>query len=147
MVFRLNTETLTDQTTTPKHSPNPKTIEMINPRDLRLGNLVEHEVFGVVEVVAIYKHAIDVSKDGKTKEWFAGSIEKPIPLTEEWLIRFGFETIKGWLDVWRKDGFDRFDLTSIGDGVYFNDTQIEFVHQLQNAFFVIEQTELTLSNP
>lgn len=63
---------------------------MINPRDLRLGNLVEHEVFGVVEVVAIYKHAIDVSKDGKTKEWFAGSIEKPIPLTEEWLLRFGF---------------------------------------------------------
>ena len=124
---------------------------MINTRDLRLGNLVEHEVFGVVEVVAIYKHAIDVSKDGKTKEWFAGSIEKPIPLTEEWLIRLGFEKINHihngvlYLHKLVKIAIYPNGMIELRGAAGFS--RIEYVHQLQNLYFALTQTELTLSNP
>ena len=55
---------------------------------------------------------------------------KPIPLTEEWLIRF--EDIN-WLS---KD---------IGGFFYWFDGEkkyVEFVHALQNTYFYIEQKEL-----
>jgi len=122
---------------------------MINPRDLRLGNLVEHEVFGVVEVVAIYKHAIDVSKDGKTKEWFAGSIEKPIPLIEEWLLRFGaivYEFDNGLPNQYRI-GERLFVIRENQITDYGSSVVLKYVHQLQNLYFSLTQTELTLSNP
>lgn len=115
--------------------------------ELRVGNLVWDNYGGIYKVVNINSEGFDYIDAVKPNFKAIGRYEleslEPIPITEEWLKRFGFEILVGWLDVWRKDGFDRFDLTAIGDGFYFNDTQIEFVHQLQNAFFYIEQTELT----
>ncbi len=85
---------------------------------------------------------------------------KPIPLTEEWLIRFGFNTWKGWLCL---DAFSpghpsqRFDLYwSKEDGFncksrYQGDVElgykmrhIEHVHELQNLFYSLTGEQLTL---
>jgi hypothetical protein len=83
---------------------------------------------------------------------------EPIPLTEEWLVRFGFiydPTIaKQNQSYWDKYGNQRiFSLAKYEEGLFFEDiviggdiykTEIKHVHQLQNLYFALTGTELTL---
>ena len=71
-----------------------------------------------------------------------------IPLTEEWLLKFGFEKKKGYYDryYYRIDGMDiRIDgdmfETEVGECLY---KSIKYVHQLQNLFFAHNDQELTM---
>ena len=73
---------------------------------------------------------------------------KPIPLTEEWLLKFGFEKKKGYYDryYYSIDGMDiRIDgdmfETEVGECLY---KSIKYVHQLQNLFFAHNDQELTM---
>jgi hypothetical protein len=91
---------------------------------------------------------------------------KPIPLTEDWLLRFGFvkndykyvyslnssnfvEAIFNY-DLEGNDAFDFFiKQTSIDGGEYIQDlvlinTSYYFVHQLQNLIFALTQKELEI---
>lgn len=70
-----------------------------------------------------------------------------IPLTEEWFIKFGFEKRKNYFI---KDGEYRFTLADekvymqVGEdelGCYL--LTIQYVHQLQNLYFALMNTELT----
>jgi hypothetical protein len=72
---------------------------------------------------------------------------KPIPLTEEWLLKFGFSKKvdyllqkRGFSICFEKHGdiFECF-LESIG-------IEIEYVHQLQNLYFALTNEELILTN-
>ncbi len=76
---------------------------------------------------------------------------KPIPLTEQWLLDFGFKDEFGY---YSKGAF----LISLADDassffkdgrVYFNsrviiENQPKYVHQLQNLYFALTQKELKL---
>ncbi len=117
---------------------------MIKPNELICGNTL-HYLTAEGDVLPTTIDWQDIQWISENEKDF-NTVHRPIQLTEDWLKRFGFERLVGWLDVWRKDGFDRFELTEIHDEYFFNDTKIEFVHQLQNAFFCIEQTELTPSD-
>jgi len=86
-------------------------------------------------------------------------VHKPIPITEEWLLRFGFERM-----ITQEDSFllcldEVFSLDSKdliynikNNCVYINNsfdileplTTIEFVHQMQNIVFVIANKELQI---
>ncbi len=74
----------------------------------------------------------------QNKEWDVLSIE----LTEEWLFRFGFKKlvndwqIKGLIIHTRKRGFVVNKRIAI----------IKYVHQLQNLYYALTQTELTLKD-
>lgn len=73
---------------------------------------------------------------------------KPIPLTEEWLLKFGFER-SGLYNV--KDEvyvYDEYGLTDTGFEYRFNYTQIKlkYVHQLQNLYFALTGKELTFKS-
>ena len=68
---------------------------------------------------------------------------EPIPLTEEWLLKFGFEKTKygfvkmteiACLRIWEED------VTYSGTLI----ENIEHVHQLQNLYFALTGEELTL---
>ena len=71
-----------------------------------------------------------------------------IPITEEWLVRFGFEKVSG------KDGFYlndwRFHISSpinydgflLCEGYYVISDRIQHVHQLQNLYFALTGEEL-----
>lgn len=85
---------------------------------------------------------------------------EPIPLTEEWLVKFGFE----------KDVDNSFVLDSLaiftdkrlkenvfiqtktnrsfagGQWVVLNDLKLQHVHQLQNLYFALTNEELTWTN-
>lgn len=83
----------------------------------------------------------------------------PIPLTEEWLIKFGFEkNNKDYL----LNNVLIFDYTYLGTGDnhhigfmfkwgnYINegkDIVIQYVHQLQNLYFALTGEELELKSP
>lgn len=87
---------------------------------------------------------------------------KPIPLTEEWLVKFGFDidTDKGWnrsedinYDVYSLNNFDvalidvvyKLWIEIEGDTWYNSSlTAIKYVHQLQNLYFALTSEELTL---
>lgn len=69
---------------------------------------------------------------------------KPIQLTEEWLLKFGFEE---WdKNAWQK-GFD-LSIHKIDSIFWYNNNGInvliKYVHQLQNLSFALTAEELTL---
>lgn len=78
---------------------------------------------------------------------------EPIPLTEEWLIKLGFEKLTD-----SNDGFKNTTYTytkGISFIVYFDGVRLStnfwmgnekhYVHQLQNLFYVLSGEELTLN--
>lgn len=138
----------------------------MTPTDLRIGNYVYYEhtthIVSGVHGNRVYSWWV---KDGEpvieyeTKDISGTQVEnpymdvinqyEPIPLTEEWLLKFEFWTSdwdvhstlrKQVLDsslVYDKDNktFDLGDLLNI---------KIEYVHQLQNLYFVLTGEELKL---
>ena len=82
-----------------------------------------------------------------------GNETHPIPLTEEWLERFGFKLpAHSWIG-------DKFHLSEYGEGskhpnggvwvVAMNKNnaiiaEIQYVHQLQNLYFALVGEELTI---
>ena len=130
--------------------------------ELRLGNLVE--CFGIREVVAIKKHKIKVQNESEKGnfilEWCpVNSLSlEPILLTNEWLIKLGFE----WSiphQAYFKNGFDYvIDFYETYPNIegclaFINKHHrsgeklitIKFVHQLQNLYFALTQRELTVA--
>lgn len=70
---------------------------------------------------------------------------KPIPLTEEWLFKFGF--VKGSL-YFKKGLLDCVEISEDGSfNIYYgedenNSISIQYVHQLQNLYFALTGEEL-----
>lgn len=104
--------------------------------ELRIGNLVQ-DTLGVVEI-------------GLNAQVKFADVYKPIPLTEEWLYRFGFESTKEGIFKLFKDNktictvqewdFGNFEYSQLTvHGIY-----IYYVHQLQNLYFALTNQELTL---
>ncbi len=121
-------------------------------QDLRIGNLVYDKHYNLMEVVSldsrqgygnVYKDAYGTS---------SGGVIKPIPLTEEWLIKMGFEKIgtnyeKDWLLLHGniKTGTVDFLLNEPKTGKY-KATILMYLHQLQNLYFALTGEELTINN-
>ena len=119
---------------------------MINAKELRLGNYVSH--LGVKKVYAVQRLVndsyciIDHDKDCAPN---CDNIE-PIPLTEDWLEKFGFEQNEVWGSGWHLPNME----VQIGsefrcfymDSV--DDVSVKYVHQLQNLYFALTGEELTI---
>ena len=108
--------------------------------NLRIGNYVN---FGIVnEPIKV----LSINPSSTTIE-----MAQPIPLTEEWLLKFGFSRDP-------KIGGDRiefrvyrFDVLTFNTNhgwwhnlQHLNATPLDYVHQLQNLFFALTGEELTL---
>lgn len=128
--------------------------------ELRIGNLVMASYDGVKytkEVVTdIFKYGIN-SNYGEAD--YDEERIKPIPLTEEWLIKFGFEKKDaniGLKEEFKKPNNYHYSLKSFGE-YYPNMKQIEVlgehpgfyikcehVHQLQNLYYALTGEELEI---
>lgn len=72
---------------------------------------------------------------------------KPIPLTEEWLVKFGFKQCGEWFIL---NGFLHQNIaisiihrkTTFGDNEEYEIENIKYVHQLQNLYFALTGKEL-----
>lgn len=69
----------------------------------------------------------------------------PIPLTEEWILRMGFDNKHCSVNfkTFYNDGFDyRIELYSDGKCLFDELREIQHVHQLQNLYFALTGEEL-----
>lgn len=99
--------------------------------DLRLGNFVLHN--GRVVEITMARYIEDFN-DGKIELL-------PIPLTEEWLVNFGAEKDG---DCFNLHGLKMYYENGIGSYYHINNELIiylDFVHQLQNFYFVASNGE------
>jgi hypothetical protein len=112
---------------------------------------IEGKVCQVMRVHA--KGVVGLSAVDGSYKWESFSLQddvKPIPLTEEWLLKFGFDKClngfwcpKELLNV----KISKFSVTQIflsgsDTDLAFNGT--EHVHQLQNLYFALTGEELTI---
>lgn len=124
---------------------------MLKVEDLRVGNHVYDDYSGIVEVININSQYCYVDYKKPTFK-AVGRCEiqyiQPIPLTEEWLIKFGFE--KDSEDIYQ---YNFFKASFIADNpMWFGQSgccqdetikeNIQYVHQLQNLYFALTNEEL-----
>ena len=123
-------------------------FHIMNASELRIGNLLRDKVskteLKVIELTEknIVTYVIDRCRFPLQRGWAL----EPIPLTEEWLFKFGFDN---------KYNKGKFTIIPIGKlnyeqgRTYFNSWTIlnhqpKYVHQLQNLYFALTSEELTL---
>lgn len=105
----------------------------MKPTELRIGNLVQTNFKKEKEITDI--KLIDF------KENFF-RLYDPIQLTEEWLLKFGFEKTENGYFV--KDGIILYPIRDLYfRGNLFIKADIKYVHQIQNLYFALIGEELT----
>jgi len=121
--------------------------------ELRIGNLVYQGVddLEVVEVKCSIDFLISLERVINalclkpiplTEEWLVKFV-KPIPLTEEWLVKFGFKKIGVNYELNEFVIFtDRKGRLKYRSHPY--DVPLYHVHQLQNLYFALRPEELTI---
>jgi len=117
--------------------------------ELRIGNYVNADG-NYKKVYNLYSNGWDFLHDDIDCRFVEYQNTKPIPLTEEWLLKFGFEKTNESKEVeWYV--FNGFEVSTYNEGetVYFVYQHLVLrhivsVHQLQNLFFALTNKELTL---
>ncbi len=126
--------------------------------ELRIGNLIignyydddddieKETICKVVTLDSVYmwEYRIYVESDQNIETF---SAYEPIPLTEEWLLKFGFTDEEDYLEL---EIHESLSIIYVGylalmlDGVIIqiNDVNSDKVHQLQNLYFALTGEEL-----
>jgi len=134
-------------------------MKIIKAADLRVGNYIQTDYEGLLEVVNINNEGFDFVDCRKPTYRALGRYEiepqiKPIPLTEEWLLKIGGKPLTNgyWISVSNLKAELHFELFKNTDEIVttlksqFCDLildRIYYVHQLQNLYFALTNEELT----
>ena len=143
---------------------------MINPQELRIGNYFSQTIYakgirmpsgavGKIQTLRFesveWVHYNQIPAQVETWPITLYSEMEPIPLTPEWLERFGFycpfvggvyESITRSMDMRFRIHKVSGDLFIIGN--YESSARpIQYVHQLQNLYFALTGEELTVTPP
>lgn len=122
--------------------------------ELRIGNYVQHND-EIIKVEQITKRKIGYHRNGDKScmHYLKYSEIKPIEITEDILIRLGFEETFNdtYREILRYDKINviKFDkrlgvyIFNNCSGCHFSDT-IKYIHELQNAYYVVNNKELKL---
>jgi hypothetical protein len=133
--------------------------------DLRIGNIINFSFGGISDISPFGFANVAFMTKYDDDELF-GKCFKPVPLTEEWLINFGFKKI-GWTKSCIKDRGINGDknktyhklIKRSSDALIVNGNEysyvknkyknfvngkVEYVHQLQNLHFALTGKELTI---
>ena len=115
--------------------------------ELKAGNLVQTNYEGVLEVININSDSFDYIDTRKPTYKAIGrnTLEyvDPIPLTEEWFLKFGFE----------KTMFGHYKLRSFYIDLHSNTYRLnrewvninfQYIHSFQNLYFALTNQELTI---
>ena len=125
---------------------------MIDARELIIGNKIasgvefkETSIIGTVLEIGNLEREFEqiYCECEESFEWFFKDNYCGIPLTEEWLIRFGLERKNGYPYKYL-DGYIK-----IRNGQYFFkyyqlEIELPYVHTFQNLAYALTGTELTL---
>lgn len=110
----------------------------MNNEELRYGNWIDTKEFHAEKLRGLYQY------DPSWYEYV--SMFEPIPLTEEWLIKFGFDVNNrpNWIDQLQEYSIVCGN-TQYLKGSAKNIMPIKYVHQLQNLYFALTGEEITLN--
>tara|TARA_R100000655_G_scaffold7322_2_gene19795 strand:+ start:401 stop:769 length:369 start_codon:yes stop_codon:yes gene_type:complete len=116
--------------------------------ELRIGNYVYDGEKELCKIWAVHKDrlTVEIPNDNTT---FLGRYKieyaKPIPLTKDWLLKFGFEAgfngeyeILPFLYIWKPSPSTK------SFSVSPSTLEIKYVHQLQNLYFALTGEELKI---
>jgi hypothetical protein len=117
--------------------------------ELRIGNWFKSVKFEVpVQCELSDLHELCVRSDGAYNDPPIDEMFEPIPLTEEWLLKFGFVKIG---EYWYKERFfiemlfGRLNLRiTINNAESAYASSVQYVHQLQNLYFALTGNELEI---
>lgn len=133
----------------------------MNKRELRIGNYVKPLVGELEHVMCVEWIGWKIGGDliDENYEEFLSSFQElkhedvePIYLTEEWLLKFGFEDACNGFNDYCNDRFTICVEKVNGETIitmYIADcviNTIKYVHQLQNLYFALTGEELTIKN-
>lgn len=128
---------------------------MMEARELRIGNIIDRTDYEC-RVISIDAASITAAPLNYKGERFVVQEIKPIPLTEGWLVRFGFELVASRSNrVFSKGKDFGFDLgiASYLVAYYRHEDElsnifirhkVNYVHQLQNIYFALTGEELEM---
>lgn len=126
---------------------------MIQANQIRINNLIYNDIGEIQPVYGVDEKSIltKVEENG----WSICFNPKGIPLTEEWLLKFGFEkgvdnvyfikTKHFYLKIFQSIGHALCSVDKYSKAIKIND-DIKYVHQLQNLYFALTGKELTIKN-
>lgn len=116
----------------------------MDKREIRIGNVVGATLAGEIHG-NLSPYVIGGGRDIDNAEWFF-----PLPLTEEWLVRFGFVSGVEWKTLYMKGGVGVWwypERNSVMlHGYKFKTINYYYVHQLQNLYFALTGEELVLAS-
>jgi len=106
--------------------------------ELRIGNYFKWSSYASM--------GIGIDKITSASHYQHNKLRKPIPLTEEWLLKFGFNKVGvnfelQWFVIWSYN--KEYNFTFRHDD---NIHHIKHVHQLQNLYFAICGIELKIND-
>lgn len=120
------------------------TNKTMRAEELRIGNWIE--IIDSKELcTTVTKSTFDCNVD---------VFYKPIPITEEWLLKFGFEKqiyFDGNYVIKNKEGYYNSIKKDDGEWCYNNDIsdascyfvkKVKYIHQLQNLYYALNEEEL-----
>jgi hypothetical protein len=116
----------------------------MDARELMIGNLVSCND----QTIKVTYHEIRIQTFSDHEHTNSYGVKftgyEPIPLTEDWLLKFGFETNGKKMKI-------ELELELEGDKKLFfvhsrGEIHIQYVHQLQNLYFALTGKELTIKS-
>jgi hypothetical protein len=126
-------------------------------RELRIGNYVKCGVhYPIIEVAQLFIDSYQFSRADGMRGSLTYQSSEGIPLTEEWLLKFGFEKhgllnhtyfFNKKLDAKFSFGNYARDSTRnlmVGTMEPIYSHRLQYVHQLQNLYFALTGSELTI---
>jgi len=129
---------------------------MIKENELRVGNILNYITSenDIVTAIIDWQDLKWINEDPKGFNLVHGAI----PITEEWLVKFGFEKdldgsfVFGLISIFKDKRLKQNvyiyteSTQSLSDGqwVVINDLKLQQVHQLQNLYFALTGDELTI---
>jgi hypothetical protein len=106
-------------------------------KDLRIGNITSA---GVVSEILQDRFYVHDGESSLKSTWFD---IQPIPITEEWLLKFGFEYEDSKKELLSKHSVS-FYIPYNQLRCYGHPNNIKYIHQLQNLYFTLKGEELTI---
>ena len=133
----------TNKTQTEQLTQDAVMQSVLKANDLRIGNLIFYETVDLNTGENVLEIVEATANDIKTQE--LKSIFSPIPLTEDWLLKFDFYVS----DVFGQKQYFLSGITIyVNDGKFQHsgyDRQIKYVHEIQNLYFALTQREITVA--
>ena len=113
-------------------------------KELRIGNLVGRYGNDIPHLEITDEVFINIIKHN----WYLKTLYL-IPLTEEWLLKFGFKKVDDFYEIWQGNLCYSFEFGQglcFGQGMEWSyDIEIKHVHQLQNLYFALTGEELKIN--